>query len=135
MLALNTSGDRQKRLWLPGLALPTVLAVEDSAAKAYKRSFASNLVVMRANSGLGSQREVAKLVGTSEATYRRWEDVADAAFPDAYEIFQMCSAKIFGCDPAELINPEPLSDREVLLARRLARATRAGQRRGQRGES
>lgn len=132
MLALSPSSNLQKRMWLPGLALPTVLAVEDSA-DAYKRAFASVLVVKRADSGLGPQREVAKAVGVSEATYRRWEDISDPALPDARQVARLC--EILDCDPAELINPEPLTDREVSMARRLARATRAGRRRGLRGES
>lgn len=126
-MTLASALNRQDRLWLPGLALPTVLSVED-AADDYKRAFASVLVVLRAESGLGSQGTVAAMVPTSEATYRRWESLEHQALPDAREVARLC--ELFECEPDDLIHPEPLNAREVQLARRVARASKRGVRRG-----
>lgn len=128
MLALSPAILRQNRLWLPDLATPTVSAVADSQARAFKRVFAATLTVLRGEQEL-TQGEIAERVGTSEPTYRRWESVAErdqTIFPDAFEINRLCA--ILDCEPSELIRPMPPTDRELELARRLGRAARRGGR-------
>lgn len=73
--------------------------------------------------GIGPQRELATLVGVSEATIQRWEAVDKPHLPNAWEIRRLCEA--LGVEPHELVYPEPLSDRERLLARKAARRGRS----------
>lgn len=122
-MALSPATFRQTLLWLPAAAMHTVLSVDDQA-RAFKRAFASALLVLRAESGRGSQKAVAADVPTSEATYRRWENPNDAYLPDVWQVRRLC--ELFGCEPADLVNPEPLTAREVQLARRAGRAARRG---------
>jgi hypothetical protein len=100
------------------------VASVDDQVRAFKRALAANLLVLRVEAGVGSQKAVAALIPTSEATYRRWENPDDPHLPDAWQVNRLC--EILSCEPTDLIRPEPLSEREVQLARRATRAARAG---------
>jgi DNA-binding transcriptional regulator YiaG len=117
---------RQNVRWLAPLPDRTVLTVDDQP-RAFKRAFAAALVALRAESGIGSQTVIAKLIPTSEATYRRWEALDEPHMPDAWQVKRLC--EVLECEPAELIRPEPLSERERQLARRVARGATRGSRR------
>lgn len=117
--------------WLRRPPRPTVLLVDDQQRE-FKRAFASALLQARAHSKHGSQKEVAKLVGTSVATYARWEGLDDMNMPDAWEINRLCEH--LACEADDLINPLPLNGREQLLAKRAARASARGVRRAASGE-
>lgn len=118
--------------WLPVPAEPTVLRVDDQR-RAWKRVFASVLVSYRAASEtVGTQADAAKAVGTSEATYRRWESLDDMNMPDAWQIKRLCV--VYECEPNDLLKPEPFSDRERALVERAARASARGVRRVTSGE-
>ena len=122
-MALAHAPVRQTLLWLPPAPVPTVASVDDQE-RAFKRALAANLLVLRVEAGVGSQKTVAALIPTSEATYRRWENPDDPYLPDAWQVNRLC--EVLGCEPVDLIRPEPLSEREVQLARRATRAARAG---------
>lgn len=108
----------QNLLWSVSRHGGTVLLV-DEQRRAYKRAFAATLLGARA--GHGSQRTLAKIAETSEATYRRWEDPDHESLPDAWQVALI--AKHVGEPPGALICPEELSPREWELTRRSARAT------------
>ncbi len=103
-----------------------MLLVEDDQQRAYKRAFAATLVGKR--TGLGSQKAMAKIAKTSEATYRRWEDPDENGLPDAYEIALL--SEFFACDPNDLVKPEELSPREWALTKRAAKAAARGLAKG-----
>lgn len=105
-------------LWSPIEQAHTVLLVDERRG-AYKRAFAATLLGARA--GHGSQRRLAKLAGTSEATYRRWEDPDAESLPDVFQVTLI--AEHVGCDPGDLVSPRELTPREWELTRRSARAT------------
>jgi DNA-binding Xre family transcriptional regulator len=107
--------------WLRPVALPTVLLVDDQESE-YKRAFAATVLWLRVKQGIGSQRDLAKAVGVSEATAQRWEDERKAHLPNAWELRRLC--EVLACEPHELIYPEPLTDRERMVTRRAARAGR-----------
>ncbi len=110
--------DIQNQRWSrPGRA-HTVLLM-DGRRPTYKRAFAATLLGARA--GHGSQRRLAKIADTSEATYRRWEDPDSESLPDVFQITLI--AEHVACDPADLVTPKELSPREWELTRRSARAT------------
>lgn len=124
-IALASDGEVQNVLWLPGARRPTVWLVDDQRGE-FKRAFASTLLGRRV--GHGSQKVLAKVAGTSEATYRRWEDPAQPHLPDAWQLKLI--AEHLECDAGDLLDPEQLTDRESALARRAARASSRGTRRG-----
>lgn len=118
ILALASEQVRQNLLWpLPARGLTVLLM--DERRPTYKRAFAATLLGARA--GHGSQRRLAEVAGTSEATYRRWEDPDHESLPDAYQVALI--AEHVNMDPADLIVPKELSPREWELTRRSARAT------------
>jgi hypothetical protein len=94
----------------------------DEQQHAYKRAFAATLVGKRI--GHGSQKTVGTAAGTSEATYRRWEDPDEPHLPDAWQLTKL--AELFGCEPIELLEPETLNAREWALTKRAAKAAARG---------
>lgn len=94
----------------------------DDQRGAFKRNFASTLLGWRADAQIGSQAELAKKVGVSEATARRWESLTEPHLPDAWELHELC--RVLGCEPDDLVNPSEMSSRERQLARRVARGAR-----------
>jgi DNA-binding XRE family transcriptional regulator len=119
---------RQSVSWIGRRALDNVIVVDDDRRAAFKRAFASTLLGLRADRRVGSQRDFAKVIGTSEATYRRWENMDDPNMPDAWELSRLVAE--LHVEPDELVNPADLSPREREMARRLARGIRRGRARG-----
>lgn len=117
-LALAREPIRRMLLWSAPRQQPTVMLMGDGRA-AYKRAFAASLLAAR--HGHGSQRRMAKIAETSEATYRRWENPDEPGLPDAWQLAQI--AKACDADPEQLVFPEALSVREWELTKRAARAT------------
>lgn len=68
-----------------------------------------------------TQGDLGLAIGVSGATVLRWEN-GEGAPPDAWEIKRLC--EVFGCEPSELIRPEPMSGRERELLRRAGRQLR-----------
>lgn len=121
LLALTTETYRQKSLWLQALPSPTVGGME-SAETTFKRTLGATILSLRIDHATGSQADLARELtalgaAVSEAKVRRWE-AGDHA-PDAWEISRLCV--LFGVDPAELIQPEALTERERQLYRRAGR--------------
>lgn len=119
----ETDRMRQNVVWLPPRRMLTVLSVDDQR-RTYKRAFAAQLLMLRAESQVGSQADAAKIASTSEATYRRWEDGEKTHLPDAWQITKLCER--FGVDLDRLVHPEELNGRETELARKAARAAGRG---------
>jgi hypothetical protein len=94
----------------------------------YKRAFAATLIGKRI--GHGSQKSVGIAAGTSEATYRRWEDPDEPHLPDAWQLRKL--AELFECEPIELLEPEELNAREWALTKRAAKAAARGAARAER---
>ena len=120
-------------VWIAGRPLPTVVGVDDDQRRAFKRAFASTLLALRAESGRGSQAEIAKVAGTSAATYARWESMDDERLPDVFQLRQLVQV-LTPDDADQLLNPQELSPREREMARRLARARRRGVDQARSGE-
>ena len=114
----------RRSLWLIAPDGPTVADGMDNDRDRYSRDFGGNLVYLRAQAGVTSQAALAALVGVHESTVQRWE--AGKALPDAWELRVL--AREFGVELDELVNPEPLSDRERTLLRRSTRAARTAAR-------
>lgn len=112
-------------LWFQPRRTPTVLLV-DSQQSEYKRALAATLLEKRV--GHGSQKVAAVFAGTSEATYRRWENPNEPHMPDAWQIIKL--AERFECEPIELLLPSGLNPREWALTRRAARAAARGLTKG-----
>jgi hypothetical protein len=110
-------------LWMRSYPFPTVLPMDDRSAD-YKRAFAATLVTMRAERAVGSQAELGRRLGLSEATVQRWEDPNKPHLPDAWEVRRL--AEVLGVEIGELLYPQALTERERQLARRAARAVRIG---------
>lgn len=89
----------------------------DSEESHFRRTLGATILELRVSHGVGSQAALAKLVGVSEATVRRWE--AGDGCPDAWEVNQLC--RHLDAEPDELIRPTPVTDRERELLRRAAR--------------
>lgn len=124
-MALAHAPERQDVLWIAALRPASVpMAVEDQQRE-FKRALASTLAWMRYRSEAGSQGTVAKAVGVSEATYRRWEDPERTERPDVWQVHVLC--RLFNAEPQEFVEPEPLSDREREILRRALRARRPAQ--------
>lgn len=102
----------------------------DDKQHEYKRALAATLVGKRV--GHGSQKSAGQYAGTSEATYRRWEDPDQPHMPDAWQIMKL--AELFECEPNEILEPEALNPREWPLTRRAAKAAARGATRAQRDE-
>lgn len=116
---------RQIRSWLAAVPDRTVLLVDEQGSE-FKRSLASNLVVLRLAAG-HSQGSLAKALSdagavVSEATCRRWEDPDLDHVPDAWQVNRLC--ELLECEADELIHPTPLTPREREIARRAGRAGR-----------
>lgn len=114
---------RQNVRWIAREQIPTVLLVDDQRGE-YKRAFAATLVGMRAEAGISSQDVIARSVGVSAATYRRWEALDRPNLPNAWEISELC--RVLDVEPDELVRPQRMSERERQLARRALRASRRG---------
>jgi len=108
---------RQKVLWLTSLPGGSVSIGMDSEESQFRRTLGATILELRARNSIPSQAALAKLVGVSEATVRRWE--AGDGVPDAWEVNQLC--KHLGCEPDDLIRPEAMTERERELLRRAAR--------------
>jgi transcriptional regulator with XRE-family HTH domain len=104
----------QKSLWLSAITAPTVSAGMDGTRASYQATFGENLVLLRSQAGITSQAALAELVGVSESTVQRWE--SGHGLPDAWELVTL--SELLGASIAEILYPEPLSDRERLLLRR-----------------
>lgn len=121
-MALSPISYRQKSLWLQALPAATVGPMVESAETTFKRTLGGTILALRIDQSIGSQadlaRELTKLgAAVSEAKVRRWE--AGTHAPDAWEISRLCD--LFGVEPADLIRPEELSERERQLYRRVGR--------------
>jgi hypothetical protein len=124
-LTLAVAPRRQNRSWLGATPVRTVLLVDEQGSE-FKRSLASNLVVLRLGAG-HSQGSLAKALSdagavVSEATCRRWEDPDLDHVPDAWQVNRLC--ELLDCEADELIHPKPLTDREREIAKRAGRAGR-----------
>ena len=108
---------RQKSLWLTALPGGSVNPAMDSEESQFKRTLGATILELRVRNEIPSQKALAKLVGVSEATVRRWEQ--GTACPDAWEVNRLCHH--FGIEPDELIRPQKMTDRERELLRRLGR--------------
>jgi hypothetical protein len=125
ILAAITGTYRQKSLWLQAVPATTVGAMVESAETTFKRTLGATILALRVDRQVGSQAdlgvELTKLgAAVSEAKVRRWE-AGDHA-PDAWEISRLCV--LFGVEPADLIRPEAMTEREHQLYRRAARQVR-----------
>lgn len=121
-MALTRETYRQKSLWLQTLPAPTVGTMVESAETTFKRTLGATILTLRIDHAIGSQADLASELtklgaAVSEAKVRRWE-AGDHA-PDAWEISRLCV--LFGVEPAELIQPEELTERERQLYRRAGR--------------
>lgn len=121
-LAITPVTYRQKSLWLQALPAVTVGSVVESAETTFKRTLGATILSLRVDHGTGSQADLAAELtrlgaAVSEAKVRRWE--AGDHLPDAWEISRLCA--LFGVEPADLIRPEELTDREIQLYRRAGR--------------
>lgn len=126
-MTITGATPRHIRSWLAAIPDRTVLLVDEQGSE-FKRSLASNLVVLRLAAGY-SQVSLAKALSdrgavVSEATCRRWEDPELDHVPDAWQVNRLC--ELLDCEADELIHPEPLTDREREIARRSARSARRG---------
>lgn len=108
---------RQKVLWLTPLVGGSVSLGMDSEESQFKRTLGATILELRARNSIPSQAALARLVGVSEATVRRWE--AGRQCPDAWEVNRLCA--VLGAEPSDLIRPEPMTDRERELTARVAR--------------
>lgn len=108
---------RQFSVWLPPTMADTVSPAMDSEESRFKRTLGATILEQRVHHGIPSQGALAKLVGVSEATVRRWEQGTHA--PDAWEIRRLC--EVFDLQPADLIRPADMTDREIALLRRAGR--------------
>lgn len=118
-----------KVLWLQRSQPASIRLAMDDPRLEYARAFGSNLVYLRASASIPNQPKLAELVGVSTSTVQRWE--AGASLPDAWELIRL--GEVLGVDVDDLIHPEPMSERERLLARRAARGVRKGLDRKRRG--
>jgi len=122
-LPLVTGTYRQKVLWLTPLVSDSVSRGMESEESQFKRTLGATLLALRVGAGIRSQGAFATALqkagveSVSEATIRRWEKGTHA--PDAWEINRLCA--LFGIEPAELVNPEPMTDREREILRRAGR--------------
>lgn len=115
-----------KVVWLSAARPASIRLAVDDAREEYGRQFGGNLVSLRIQAGISSQPKLAELVGVSTSTVQRWE--AGAGLPDAWELRRL--VQILAATLEELVEPEPLSERERLLLRRAGRAVRRGVARG-----
>jgi hypothetical protein len=132
-VALAVTPGRQSVRWIVPTAPSSVTLSVDDQEREFKAAFAGTLLALRVGAGIRSQKALAldpdKLArGVSEATVRRWEDPELPGLPDAYQVGRLC--EILGCEPAELIRPQPLTARERQIARRAGRALGRGRRDG-----
>jgi transcriptional regulator with XRE-family HTH domain len=94
----------------------------EAAESTFKRTLGATILELRVANGISSQGALAARlremgVAASEATVRRWEKGTHS--PDAWELNRLCA--LFGVEPADLIHPAPMTDREVQVLRRAAR--------------
>lgn len=91
----------------------------------YAAEVAGLIIRGRHDKHISSQSALARLVGVSEATVGRWERAE--ALPDAWDLRQL--ETVLGVTPEQLLHPDPVSDLERELFRRVNRATSAAVRR------
>lgn len=108
---------RQFSVWLPPAMADTVSPAMDSEESRFKRTLGATILEHRVAHKIPSQGALAKMVGVSEATVRRWEQGTHA--PDAWEVRRLC--EIFDLEPADLIQPADMTEREIALLRRAGR--------------
>lgn len=108
---------RQKVLWLTPLPGGSVSDGMDSEESRFKRTLGATILELRVRAGIRSQAVLAERLGVSESTVARWEK--GGGCPDAWEINRLCG--LFGCEPADLIRPAEMTDRERELLRRAGR--------------
>jgi DNA-binding transcriptional regulator YiaG len=113
---------RQKQLWLQALPAGSVSPVMDTAESKFKRTLGATILELRVDHGIRSQAALATELSTrgaavSEATVRRWEQGTHA--PNAWEVNRLCD--LFGVEPADLVRPADLTEREIQLLRRAGR--------------
>lgn len=120
-MAVNPARDRQNMLWLRPIRLSTVTLAMDDQRREFAASLAGVIMERRAALGIGSQAELGRLVGVSEATVGRWERLI--GLPNAWELRELC--RILEVEPDELLHPQPLTPREREVLRRAGRRVRA----------
>jgi transcriptional regulator with XRE-family HTH domain len=69
----------------------------------FKLAFATTLVGLRAERAIGSQAQLARLVGVSQTTVQRWEDTQRPHMPNTWELRRL--AEVLGVEASELILP------------------------------
>jgi hypothetical protein len=99
----------------------------ESAYTEFARTLGATIIELRLAAGYTSQAALADAlkrrgVATSEGTVRRWE--AGGGVPDAWEIHELCA--LLGAEPADLIRPDGLTEREIQVLRRARKAARRG---------
>lgn len=103
----------------------SVSPVTDGGRQEYMDALGATILALRVERGpaveIYTQGDLGSAIGVSGATVLRWEN-GDGAPPDAWEIRRLC--EVFGCEPVELIRPEPMSSRERELLRRAGRQLR-----------
>lgn len=110
----------QNVMWMGPRFVPIVTLAMDDQRSEYMNSFGVQLRARRLEAGFTDRGELAVKVGTSEATFGRWEN--GQLLPDLWQLREIC--RILGLEPGELLYPDPLSERERLLQRRASKAVR-----------
>lgn len=130
---LRAAPNAHIRPWLGVAVGPTVLLVEDHLSE-YKGRLAPSLAAARAamkeaalDKGEWNQSAVALRIGTSEATYRRWENPKDPHVPDVFQLVLL--AEQFEVPVCDLVDPEPLTARELAITKRVLRGRQKGMER------
>lgn len=116
---------RQSSLWLAPFLRVSVIPVTDGGRQEFMDALGATILALRVERGpaleIYTQGDLGKAVGVSSATVLRWEN-GEGAPPDGWELRRLC--EVFGCEPDELIRPEPMSARERELLRRAGRQLR-----------
>lgn len=116
---------RQSLVWMAPFLRDSVSLVTDEGRAEFMHALGTTILALRVERGPGleiyNQTDLANAIGVSAATVLRWEN-GKGAPPDAWEIRELC--RVFAVEPAELIRPEPISDRERQVLRRAGRQLR-----------
>lgn len=123
-MAFIPARERQKIVWLRPIGPSSVTFAMDDPRNDFAVAFAGVILERRVTMGIGSQAELGRLVGVSEATAGRWER-HDGHLPGAWELLRLC--EVLDVTPEELLHPEPLTPRERELTRRAVRRVRRPQ--------
>jgi len=110
---------RQNVLWLAPFVADTVNLGMDGARDEFLHALGSVILERRNATRFGSQGTLAKAMGVSEPTVRRWE--SGLSCPDAWQVKEL--ARLLLCDELDFLRPEPISARERALLKRAAKQT------------